>query len=86
MFSWHNFSVPVLLEFITAMRHRDHGNLYEGKHSIGAGLLEFRSLVHYHHGREHGCTQADMVLDRYLRVLHLDPLAARSETEPLGLA
>jgi hypothetical protein len=36
----------------------------------------FRGSVHYHHGRKHGGTQADMVLEE-LRVLHLDPKAAR---------
>lgn len=30
----------------------DHGNTYKGKHSIGADL-QFKALVHYHHGREH---------------------------------
>lgn len=29
-------------------------------------------LVHHHHSRKHGSTQADMVLEK-LRVLHLDP-------------
>ncbi|KAL6050108.1 hypothetical protein STEG23_036851, partial [Scotinomys teguina] len=32
---------------------------------------QFRSSVHYHHGREHGNVQADMVLEKELRVLHL---------------
>jgi hypothetical protein len=34
--------------------------------------LNFRSLVHYHHGRTHGGFHADMVLVKELRVLHLD--------------
>jgi hypothetical protein len=33
----------------------------------------FRVLVHYHHGRK----QASMVLEKELRVLHLDVKAAR---------
>ena len=37
-----------------------------------------RGLVHYHHGREHSGTQADMVLEK-LKVLHLDPEAAGRE-------
>jgi hypothetical protein len=36
----------------------------------------FRDSVHYHHGEKYGCMQADMVLEE-LRVLHLDPKAAR---------
>ena len=29
----------------------------------------FRGLVHYHHGRKHGSMQANIVLERELRVL-----------------
>jgi hypothetical protein len=32
----------------------------------------FRGIVYYHHGRKHGSMQADMVLEKELRVLHLD--------------
>ena len=45
---------------IAAKRH--HGNSYKGKHLIGAGL-QFRGLVHCHHGWEHGGVLADMVLE-----------------------
>ena len=34
-------------------------------------------LVHYHHGGKHGSMQADMVLEKELRVLHLDLKATR---------
>lgn len=34
----------------------------------------FRGLVHFHHS----CMQADMVLDKFLRVLHLDLKETRS--------
>ena len=37
----------------------------------------FRGLVHYHHGGKHGSIEADMVLEKELRVLHLDLKAAR---------
>jgi hypothetical protein len=30
-------------------RHHDHCNSYKGKHLSGTGL-QFRGLVHYHHG------------------------------------
>ena len=36
----------------------------------------FRGSVHYHHGRELGSVQVDMVLKEQI-VLHLDPKAAR---------
>jgi hypothetical protein len=36
----------------------------------------FRCLVHYHHGRKHSREQADMVLEKELRVLPFDPRAA----------
>ena len=43
------------------------------KESISLGLAySFRGLVHYHHGS----MQADMVLEKELRVLHLDLQAA----------
>lgn len=35
-----------------------------------------RNLVHYHHSRNHGSMQADIVLEK-LRVLHLDFKATR---------
>jgi hypothetical protein len=46
----------------------------------------FRGLVHYHHGRIHGGMQADMVLERELKVLYLEPQAARRDRDQLGLA
>jgi hypothetical protein len=46
------------------------------KHLTGSGL-QFRSSVHYHHGSRHGGTQADMVLEKELRVLHLGQQAGR---------
>jgi hypothetical protein len=44
-----------------------------------------RGFVHYP-GKKHSSIQADMVLEWYLRVLHLGPQAAGSKTESLGLA
>ena len=66
-------------------RHHDHGNSYKGKHLIEAGF-QFRGLVHYYHGRKHGGTKADKLLEKELRVLHLEPKAAGRERERLGLA
>ena len=36
----------------------------------------FRGLVHYDHGEKHGSIQADMVLEKELRVQYLDLQAA----------
>jgi hypothetical protein len=55
---------------IAGKRHHDHGNSSKGKHLIGSGL-QFRGLVHYCLGREHGGIRADVVLERELRVLYL---------------
>ena len=45
----------------------------------------FKRLIHYHHGGEHGSTQADMVLEEKLGVLHLDLQAAEKERDILVL-
>jgi hypothetical protein len=37
---------------------------------------KFRALVHHHDGGKCGSMQADMVLEKKLRVLHLDTQAA----------
>lgn len=37
----------------------------------------FTHLVHYYRGRRHGNIQTDIVLEKKLRVLHLDLKAAR---------
>jgi hypothetical protein len=47
------------------------------KANIPMGLAyRFRGSVHYHHGGKHGSIQADVVLEKELRALHLDPQAA----------
>jgi hypothetical protein len=61
-------------------RHHDQDNSYKGKHSVGAGL-QFQRFIHYHHGRKHGSIQADIVLEKELRVLHLDPKAVRRKVQ-----
>ena len=47
----------------------------ENIYLIGASL-QFRGLVHYCHGKNHGAEQANMVLEKKLKVLHLDLQAA----------
>ena len=55
-------------------RHHDH-NSYKRKHLIGADL-HFQS---YHHDGKHGGVQADKVLEKEMRVLHLDLQAAEGD-------
>ena len=43
-----------------------------------------RGLVHDCHGRKHGSMQADMMLEKELRVLHLDPQAAEGTVSHTG--
>jgi hypothetical protein len=46
----------------------------------------FRGLVHYHHGRKHDSRQANTVLEKELRVLHLESQAAgREKATEFGL-
>ena len=51
--------------------------LTKEKHFTGMAY-SFRDLVHYPHGGKHGSIQADMVLEKELRVLNLDPQAGKS--------
>jgi hypothetical protein len=46
----------------------------------------FRGLVHYHQGRKHGSVQADMVLEKNLRVLHRYLKAAAEKCPTVGRA
>ena len=66
---------------IAVTSHHGHGNSYKRKHLIGAGLQVRRSLVHHCHGGKPGSVQADMVLEKELRVLHLDGQAPGRETD-----
>ena len=53
------------------------------KVNIELGLAySFRGSVHYLHGEEHGCMQADMVLQKELGVLHLAPKAPEGDCVP----
>jgi hypothetical protein len=60
-----------------------HVNSYKRKHLIGSGLHS-RGLVNYH-SRMSGGMQADMVLEKELRVLNLD-LKATDMNSTQGLA
>ena len=51
------------------------------KENIYLGLAySFRGLVRYHHGGKHGSIQADLVLEKELRVLHLAAKAAAGDS------
>lgn len=49
--------------------------------SLGLAF-SFRGLAHCLHVEKHGGMQKDMVLERDLRVLHLDLQAAEGDSEP----
>ena len=66
---------------ISVKRRYDHGNSYKRQHLIKAGL-QFWGFLHWDHGRKHDGTQADVVLERKLRVLHLNRHAAGREWNP----
>ena len=70
--SWPlGFKSPRLsLGFIVVKRH--HYPLASLiNENISLGLAEFRGLVHFHHGRKRGGAQADMMLEKGPRALHL---------------
>jgi hypothetical protein len=77
-----NFSIDSVLvrASIAVKRLQDHSSSYKGKQLNGAHL-QFRGSVHYQHGRKHGSRQADMVLEKRLRVLHLDQQAVGRESD-----
>ena len=59
--------------------HHDHGNSYKGKLSLGLAY-SLRGSARYHHGGKHGSMQADLVLEKELRVLHLDLQTAEGDS------
>jgi hypothetical protein len=61
---------------IAVKRHSDQGNFYKPKHWIGANL-QFQFIIIMERSMV-----ADMVLEEKLRVLHLDPKAARRNWLP----
>lgn len=47
--------------------------------------MQVRGFVHHHHGKKYGATQPGVVLERWLRVLNLDPRRAGRASEKTGL-
>ena len=66
-------------------RHHDGDDPYKGQYLIGTGL-QFRGLIYYCHGRKSGGKQADMVLEKELRVLHLDLQVEKGDSSTLDVA
>ena len=65
--------------------NKDHDQCNSYKHDIQLRqAYSFRGSVHYR-GRKHGSLQADMVLEKELRVLRLDP-QAKEVNATVGLA
>jgi hypothetical protein len=48
---------------VAVKRHRDHSNSYR-ENDLMTAALQFRGLVHCHHGGKHGSAEADIVLER----------------------
>ena len=63
---------------VAVKRRHDHGNSYKRKHLTGVGL-QFRGLTHCYSKKKNGGTQADMVLEKELRLLHPDKQTAGKE-------
>ena len=65
---------------IAVKRHHDHGNSYKGKHFTGASLQSqrFSPLLSWWEAWR-GSLQAGIVLEKELRVLHLDLQAAEGD-------
>jgi hypothetical protein len=74
----------LLRVFMAAKRHQDPGNSYQGQHFKLVLAYRSRGLVHYHRSIKHGCIQADVVLEKDLRVLHLEPKATRRRLSSPG--
>lgn len=70
---------------IAVKRYHDHIKSYKEDILISTSL-RIKGLVHCGHGRKHGITQADVVVERLLGVLHLDLQAAgkgrQTDAEP----
>lgn len=59
----------------------DQDSSYKGKPLTGAGLVSEVQSIIYLHGKKHGGVQADMMLEKELRILHLDPWATEATVE-----
>ena len=72
----------LIRDSITVKRHHDKGNSYKGKHLFGLVYI-FRGSIHYNNSEKHGILKVDLV-EKVLRVLHLDPKVVRTKQSSLG--
>ena len=66
---------------IAVKRHCDQGNSYKGQHIIRA-TSQVQKFSPLSSRQEHGSILADTVLEKMLRVLHLDPASASQGLSP----
>jgi hypothetical protein len=64
------FFASVLVRVSIVVKTNDQSNLIRDEICLGLSY-RFRGAVHYHHGRNHSSFQADRVLVKEPRVLHL---------------
>lgn len=50
------------------------------KKTFNGGALQFKSLIHFHHGWKHCGVQADIILEKELGDLNLDLQVARRDS------
>lgn len=60
-------------------KDHDHGSPYEEKYLTRVSL-QFRGFIRYHHSGKHGGTQVDTVMEKELRILHMNQQAAARES------
>ena len=63
-----------------AVKKRGDSDNSDKRNHLIAAVYSFRGLVCHQHGREDGDTQAHMVLEKQLRVLHLNDQATGRES------
>lgn len=66
-----NVIVTVLVRISVAVEKHHDNNSYKGEHLIG-DALQFRTLIHCHHGGKHSSLKEDMALEKEIVILHLD--------------
>jgi threonyl-tRNA synthetase len=64
--------------FVCVLVRVSIANSYTGKHFIGIGL-QFRGSVRYSHGGKCSSVQTDMLLEKELQAVYLNPQAAGKE-------
>ena len=63
---------------IASIKYHDQDNSNKEKHLLNELSCSFRGPVYYPHGEKHD-QQAEMVLEKELRILHIDPQATEGD-------